>query len=276
MRQAGPGSRSNGPGELCGGRGRGIAWGRRHPDRSRSRGEPSRSARAGDSGRAPAAPRRSAAGPRPAGRPPGQPGGVAGAPGGGAALPPGIPPPPSTPSQIIDGIIACIAGGADAQQCINNGMGEGGSVYPNTPGVQCDAGYFPVNGTLPDGRSMQWCVKPGTPPAPPYPSQPSPGQTCCPSPPIIINVPKCPELPKPEEPKPVEQKPIPKVPELPRALGVNAQAIAGCAEWGAIPQADISGGFGDLSKLLGLRRSDGSLNVPNIDADPTGILTGIG
>lgn len=57
----------------------------------------------------------------------------------------------------------------------------------------------------------------------------------------------------------------PKPPTYPggSGLGVNTWDIPGCAEFGKVPGVDSPKGIASLSVLLGIRKPDGSLNLPN-------------
>lgn len=47
-------------------------------------------------------------------------------------------------------------------------------------------------------------------------------------------------------------------------VGVITTDIAGCSEFGAVPGIDAPNGLGDIAQIFGIRKPDGSLNVPPI------------
>jgi len=140
--------------------------------------------------------------------------------------------------------------------------------YPNLSGSPCDSGYISIVANIAGSATpFQFCVRcsPGS-------VQP-PADKCCPPPTIIVNCP--PGGSSPPSPSPGPEFPVAPVPAGPALPPVVNQPIAGCNEFGPAPGIDLPNGLADLSKAVGLRRADGSLNVPIQGAGsitPTGLV----
>lgn len=138
--------------------------------------------------------------------------------------------------------------------------------YATGASVLCDTGYMPVSvqGMEVSGASYQLCVK-CSPAKPPVVTTDS---KCCPVN-VTVNCPPATSTTPPASAQPPKLPPGPPLP-IPPAAGVVNQDIAGCKDFGAIPGVNAPGGLNDISKLIGLRKDDGSLNTDWVA--PTGII----
>lgn len=166
----------------------------------------------------------------------------------------------------------CAQSGLNFLDCVEYVRSQlGVPIYPAATERECEAGYvwFVVNATGGD-TNKGVCAKLSV-----TSQQPAPAPYCCPSPPITINVPPCPspfQAPAPTQPEPTPRRPETQVA---RPLNVVGAAVDGCAEFSGAAAIELPFGFAQLSRLLGLRREDGTLNVPRFDDDSLGVKTGV-
>lgn len=150
--------------------------------------------------------------------------------------------------------------------CQNYTAATGEPCYPHVAGTQCDTGYqyFKVNSNAASNIDGV-CIKCGTTP-PPCGNQtvgvPSCGTVvvqCCPTPAV----------------PPVSggggggPQPVPEVPAQAN-FAVQNLDIPGCTEFGPAPGIELPLGLNDMSRVLGIRNADGSLNVSWLGVDGIG------
>lgn len=190
-------------------------------------------------------------------------------PGGGASPPvgPGAPmPDPCNPAtlrglaqQIWDGSLS-IPTVVDTMKALT-----GFDVVSTGGAVSCDGGWTEVQvaDMAISGAPYKLCVKcqPATPPVVTTDSK------CCPVS-VTVNCPPATSTTPPASAQPPKLPPGPPLP-VPPAAGVVNPDIAGCKDFGAVPGVNAPGGLNDVSKLIGLRKEDGSLNTDWVA--PTGI-----